>query len=129
MGTSSKACWDYPATLPAPALQVLSGELKRVKQRAHEQEATVAAQERQLCALRAEVSRLQQAVKDCSVSPQGLLQDEQFKQQLQQRSAGAWDTHSHHCPPSTLCMPAKCALVRTMRAVQGPHNPPAPSKS
>lgn len=88
--------FDWSATRDLPPEQraaqeesrALASELKRTKARAQEAEGAVSAQERQLCGLRAEVAQLQAALKECSVSPAALLQDQQFRQQLQRRCAG-----------------------------------------
>lgn len=77
-----------PAPLLATALrrlQVLNSELKQLRARAHEQDVGAAAAERQLCALRAEVARLQQAVRECAVAPAALLADQECRAQLAQR--------------------------------------------
>jgi hypothetical protein len=67
---------------------MLQEELRRYRQRAGEQEAALTAKERQLVALRDELQRERQRLRECSVTPGQLLQEQQFRQLLHDRWAG-----------------------------------------
>ena len=62
--------------------------MRRYRQRAGEQAQALAAQERQLVALRDEVLRLHAALRQCSVAPADLMREKSYQQELAQRDAG-----------------------------------------
>ena len=64
---------------------MLQEELRRYKMRVGEQEGQLAAKERQLVALRDELARERQRLHDCAVSPEQLLQDRQYRVELEQK--------------------------------------------
>lgn len=73
-------------TTTTPRLQMLSEELRRYKQRVGEQEGLLAARERALVALRDELARERQRLRECGAAAPGqLLQDQQFRRELEAR--------------------------------------------
>ena len=76
------------ATLPAShhtPRQVLHEQVKRYRQRAAEAEAAAAAAERISAASRAESDRLRGALSRCQVQPGELLQEREYRGQLQEK--------------------------------------------
>lgn len=91
---------------------MLQEELRRYRQRVGEQEGLLSAKERQLVALRDELQRQTERLQQCSVAPDQLLQEQQFRQMLQDRCS---KRESGRRPAGT----GACAATAVGRSFQG----------